>query len=78
MACSVPIYYLLHRSMPDGTETYLMEPDVPTAIADAVQAERAGEWTALRITQGRHVELEGEALREALAQAALRMGAALS
>ena len=68
MACSVPIYYLLHRTMPDGSETFLMEPDVPTACRDAALAERNRDWRAERITQGRTTILEGEALREEIAR----------
>lgn len=68
MACSVPIYFLLHRIMPDGSETFLMEPDVPTAVTEAAKAERNGAWRAVAITQGRETILEGDALREAIAR----------
>jgi len=66
MACSVPIYFLLHRLMPDGTESFLMEPDVPAALADASRAEAEGAWHAIQITQGRHTVLEGQELRDAI------------
>ena len=68
MACSVPIYFLLHRIMPDGSETFLMEPDVPTALAEAAQAERSGAWRAVAITQGRETILDGDELRQAIAR----------
>jgi len=66
MACSVPIYFLLHRLMPDGTESFLMEPDVPAALADASRAETEGAWRAIRITQGRHTVLDEQELRDAI------------
>jgi hypothetical protein len=75
MACFVPIYYLIHRTMADGSEGLLMEPDVPTALADAALAAQAGTWTVQRITQGRDVVLEGEALREAIARLGCRQAA---
>jgi hypothetical protein len=68
MACSVPIYFLLHRLMPDGTESFLMEPDVPAALADALRAETEGAWRAIRITQGRHTVLDEQELRDAIAR----------
>lgn len=70
MACSVPIYFLLHRLMPDGSESFLMEPDVPTALADSAKAEAEGAWQAQQITQGRHTILEGQELRDAIARVA--------
>ena len=78
MACSVPIYYLLHRAMPDGTETFLMEPDVLTACQDAARAEQAGEWRATSITQGRTTILEADALREEIARCVRIMAVTLS
>jgi hypothetical protein len=65
MACSVPIYYLLHREAADGTEGLLMEPDLATALDDAI-ADPA--WRPVRITFGRQVVLEGDALAAAIAE----------
>lgn len=67
MACFPPICYLLHRVMPDGTKGLLMAPDLPTALADAADAERTGAWHATHITLGRDIVLEGDALRAAIA-----------
>ncbi len=64
MACSVPIYYLLHRVAADGAENLLMEPDLATALTDA-RSDSA--WRATRITFGRQTVLEGAALDAALA-----------
>jgi hypothetical protein len=74
MACSVPIYYLLHRRSAAGETGFLMEPDLPTALADAAQGEAEG-WTALSITLGRETVLEGEALRAAIAAMQAPVGA---
>jgi hypothetical protein len=49
MACSEPIYYLLHREAPDGSEGLLMEPDLASALADAADPA----WRPVRITFGR-------------------------
>jgi hypothetical protein len=68
MACSIPIYYLLHRVAPDGAPGLLMEPDLPTALADAVSGEQDGTWRAERITLGRETVLEGASLRQAIAE----------
>ena len=65
MACSVPIYYLLHRESADGAENLLMEPDLASALADAA-ADPA--WRAVRITFGRQTVLEGEELETAIAE----------
>ena len=65
MACSVPIYYLLHLESDDGSESLLMEPDLGSALADAL-ADPARR--AVRITFGRQTVLEGEALAAALAE----------
>lgn len=65
MACSAPIYYLLHREAADGTEGLLMEPDLASALADA--AADPG-WRAVRITFGRQTVLEGEDLAIAVAE----------
>jgi len=65
MACSVPIYYLLHREAADGSENLLMEPDLATALADAVSDPK---WRAVRITFGRQTVLEGSALEIAIAE----------
>ncbi|MGE4046634.1 MAG: hypothetical protein AB7F35_17375 [Acetobacteraceae bacterium] len=75
MACFAPIYYLIHRTMPDGSEGLLMAADVSTAVADAAVAAASGAWTAEKITQGRDVVLEGEALREAIARVGRREAA---
>lgn len=64
MACSVPIYYLLHRESPDGAEGLLMEPDIASALADAIDPA----WRPLRITFGRQTVLEGAELAAAIAE----------
>ena len=68
MTCSPPICFLLHRIMRDGSAGLLMAPDLPTALADAAQAEREGTWYAAAITLGRETILEGDALRDAIAE----------
>lgn len=65
MACSVPIYYLLHRETADGSEGLLMEPDLATAIADAASDPA---WRPVRITFGRQIVLEGAELAAAIAE----------
>jgi hypothetical protein len=65
MACSVPIYYLLHREAADGSENLLMEPDLPAALADAASDPA---WRAVRITFGRQIVLEGAELEAAIAE----------
>jgi hypothetical protein len=65
MACSVPIYYLLHREAADGSENMLMEPDLPAALDDAA---RDPMWRAVRITFGRQIVLEGAELDAAIAE----------
>jgi hypothetical protein len=65
MACSVPICYLLHREAADGAENLLMEPDISTALADAVSDPA---WRPVRITFGRQIVLEGDALMAAIAE----------
>ena len=65
MACSVPIYYLLHREAADGSEGLLMEPDLASALADAVSDPA---WRAVRITFGRQTVLEGVDLETAIAE----------
>jgi hypothetical protein len=65
MACSVPIYYLLHREAADGSENLLMEPDLPTALADAASDPA---WRAVRITFGRQIVLEGAELEAAIVE----------
>ena len=65
MACSVPIYYLLHRESPDGSESLLMEPDLASALTDAVSDPA---WRAVRITFGRQTVLEGVELETAIAE----------
>ena len=65
MACSVPIYYLLHRESADGAENLLMEPDLAAALADAVSDPA---WRAVRITFGRQIVLEGSELEAAIAE----------
>jgi hypothetical protein len=64
MACSGPICYLLHREAADGSESLLMEPDLPAALADAASDPA---WRAVRITFGRQVVLEGPELAAAIA-----------
>ena len=64
MACSVPICYLLHRESADGAENLLMEPDLASALSDAVSDPA---WRAVRITFGRQTVLDGEALATAIA-----------
>ena len=64
MACSVPIYYLLERIAADGGESLLMEPDLATALADAADPA----YRPVRITFGRQIVLEGEALAAAIAE----------
>ncbi len=70
MACSIPICVLIERTMPDGSETLLMAPDLPTALADAAQALSDGTWSARRIVLGRESALEGDALARAIREAA--------
>jgi hypothetical protein len=64
MACSVPIYYLLHRETADGAEGLLMEPDLASALTDAADPA----WRPVRITFGRETVLEGAALDAAVAE----------
>jgi hypothetical protein len=64
MACSEPIYYLLHREAADGRESLLMEPDLASALADAASDPA---WRAVRITFGRRTVLEGGELESAIA-----------
>ena len=64
MACSVPIYYLLHRESAAGAENLLMEPDLATALDDAASDPA---WRAVRITFGRQIVLEGPELAAAIA-----------
>jgi hypothetical protein len=68
MTCSVPICFLIHRTMADGSEGLLMAPDLATALVDAAQA--GGAWTAERISLGRETVLEGDALAQAIGEAA--------
>ena len=65
MACSVPIYYLLHRVAEDGSEGLLMEPDLASALLDAGSDPA---WRAVQITIGRQVVLGGAALDAAIAE----------
>ena len=67
MACSVPIYYLLHRVAADGAEGLLMAPDLATALTDAVAGPA---WRPVRITFGRQTVLEGVDLDAAIAERA--------
>ena len=71
MVCFVPIAVLIERRMPDGSDALLLAPDLPTALADAVQAEASGAWVAHRLVMGRDSVLEGDALRQALRDAGL-------
>jgi hypothetical protein len=68
MTCSVPLCLLIHRRMADGSQGLLMAPDLPTALADIVQAGDA--WTAEKITLGRETLLQGEQLAHAVRDAA--------
>jgi hypothetical protein len=65
VACSVPIYYLLHREASDGSESLLMEPDLGSALADAASDPA---FRAVRITFGRQTVLEGLDLATAIAE----------
>jgi hypothetical protein len=65
MGCSVPICFLLHRESADGAENLLMEPDLPSALDDAASDPA---WRAIRITFGRQIVLEGDALMTAIAE----------
>jgi hypothetical protein len=67
MTCSVPICFLIHRTMADGSDGLLMAPDLTTALLDAAHAD--GAWTAQRITLGRETVLEGDALTGAIREA---------
>jgi hypothetical protein len=64
MACSEPIYYLLHREAANGSEGLLMEPDLASALADAADPA----WRPVRITFGRQTVLEGVDLATAIAE----------
>jgi len=72
MACFAPSYYMLERTMADGSQGLLVQPDLATALSESAAAERAGEWVADRISQGKGFVLEGDALRTAIAEAAGR------
>jgi hypothetical protein len=69
VTCSIPICVLIERTMPDGSETLLMAPDLPTALSDAVLAQASGAWTARRMVLGRDAVLQDDALAEAIATA---------
>jgi hypothetical protein len=56
---------LLHREAEDGSENMLMEPDLASALTDAVSDPA---WRAVRITFGRQVVLEGDDLLVAIAE----------
>jgi len=68
MACSVPICYLLHRTAPDGSMGLLMEPDLPSALADAARGQQDGFWHADSITIGRETVLQGGPLQAAIVE----------
>ncbi len=68
MTCSVPLCLLIHRRMEDGSQGWLMAPDLPTALSDIAQA--GGAWTAERITLGTETVLQGEGLARAVRAAA--------
>jgi hypothetical protein len=55
---------LLHREAADGSENMLMEPDLASALDDAVSDPA---WRAVRITFGRQTVLEGPELETAIA-----------
>ena len=67
MVCSVPICFLIHRTMADGSDGLLMAPDLATALADAAHAD--GAWQAQRITLGQETVLDGAALAQAIREA---------
>lgn len=69
MACFAPTYYLLERTLADGSQGLLVQPDLATALAEAAEAASSGAWRADRISQGRDFVLEGDALEMAIAQA---------
>jgi hypothetical protein len=75
VACSIPIYYLIHRTMADGSEGLLMAMELPSALHEIACAEESGAWWAQRITRGRDTVFEGESLRRAVTQAAPRRAA---
>ncbi len=61
--------------MADGSQGLLVQPDLATALHESAAAERAGAWVADRISQGKGFVLEGDALREAITEAARRIAA---
>lgn len=73
MACFAPTYYLVERTLADGTQGLLVQPDLPTALSEAAAAAQDGSWRADRISQGRDFVLEGEALVTAIAEATTRI-----
>jgi hypothetical protein len=68
MTCSIPLCLLIHRRMADGSRGLLMAPDLATALTDIIQAGDA--WIAERITFGKETVLDGEALEQAVREAA--------
>jgi hypothetical protein len=66
VTCSIPICHLLHIVYADGSAGLRMEPDLPAALAEAAEAERAGLWRAEQVTLGRDIVLEGDALQREL------------
>ena len=68
MTCSIPLCLLIQRRMEDGSQGWLMAPDLATALSDIIQA--GNTWTAERITLGNETVLEGEELAQAIRSAA--------
>lgn len=75
MACFAPICFLVERTLADGSQGLLVQPDLGTALAEAAEAALSGAWRADRISQGRDFVLEGEALATAITEAAGRLAA---
>ena len=65
MTCSIPIYFLLERQPADGAMGLPMEPDLASALDDALADPG---WRAVRIALGRAVVLEGADVDAALAE----------
>jgi hypothetical protein len=68
MTCSIPLCLLIQRRLADGSQGWLMAPDLSSALSDIIQAGDA--WTAERITLGQETILEGEELAQAVHAAA--------
>ncbi len=66
----MPICALIERVMADGSEGLLMAADLQAALTEAARARSDGAWTATRISMGRELVLDGEALEQAIGEAA--------